>query len=162
MRLDEVQKHYYRFDLNGEVYLAVYPNIRAIHIDYTCKKKMTKSFFCDYQGNIICPHQTNYILKKSVPEDKKTFFLNHKVSIIFLTHQLVNSINEGEDIYINLNGSSRKCVMRILYSCKNFSLGAIIQKPDVLVEECLKLIPKDMENWNKLIINKDSFRIYME
>jgi hypothetical protein len=161
MILEDVQKCYSRFDLDGDVYLAVYPHIRAVHIDYSSNKKVVKSFFCDYMGNIICPHQINTMLKKSVPEDKQIFFLNHKVSLIFMKNTLSSSIDKAE-IYINLKETAQRCIMRILYSTDNFSLGVIEQQPDIQVVECLKLIPHDMENWSTLIIKEESFQVYSE
>ena len=162
MSLEDVQKCYSRFDLEGDVYLAVYPHIRAVHIDYFSKKKVEKSFFCDYMGNIICPHQINTILKKSVPEDKQIFFLNHKVSLIFMKNPLSSSYDQAEEIYLNLRGTSQRCILKILFSTDNYSLGVIEQHPDTQVVECLKLLPQDMENWSTMIIKEESFRVNSE
>jgi hypothetical protein len=162
MSLEEVQKCYSRFDLDGDVDLAVYPHIRAVHIDYSSDSNVEKSFFCDYMGNIICPQQINAMLKKSVPEDKQIFFLNRKVSLIFMKNPLSSLNDQAEEIYINLKGTSHHCIMKILFVSDNFSLGVIEQHPDVQVTECLKLIPQDMENWSTLIIKEKSFRVYSE
>lgn len=162
MSIENVQKCYSRFDLDGDVYLAVYPHIKAVHIDYSNSSNASKSFFCDFTGNIICPRQTNTILKKSLPDDKEIFFFNHKVSLLFMKNPLRNSNDGAEDVYFKLKNSSQGGIIKILFSANSFSLGIIEQPPDKQITECLKLIPRNMKNWSKLIIKEKSIRIYSE
>lgn len=157
-----LQKCHSRFDLKGEVYLTIYPDLKVIHIDVTKNKNTSKSFFCDYCGHIICPHQINAILKRSNTDLKISYYLSHKMSLIFLKSPLASKNEKADAIYLNLSDKRRKCIMKLLYSSDNFSLGVIEYKPDQKVSECLKLIPEDMQNWSKLVIDEESFKIFSE
>ncbi|MDP8219785.1 MAG: hypothetical protein P9X26_00440 [Candidatus Stygibacter frigidus] len=48
MKSKILKKCYRRIDLKGEVFVAVYPHLKVIHIDVKKDKNTAKSFFCDY------------------------------------------------------------------------------------------------------------------
>ena len=162
MKSELLQKCQSRLNLKGEVYLAVYPDLKVIHIDITKNKNTSKSFFCDYCGHIVCPHQINSILKKSNSDNKLSYYLSNKISLIFIQCPLATKNEKPDGIYLNLSDKKSKCILKLLYSSDNFSLGVIEQKPDHNVSECLKLIPEDMQNWSKMVIEEESFRVFSE
>ena len=159
MKSKILQKYHSRIDLKGEVFVAVYPHLKVIHIDVKKDKNTAKSFFCDYCGHIICPHQINSILKKGNSDDKLCYFLSDRISLIFVNTPLAQKNENPDGIYLNLNDNKHKCILKLLYSSDNFSLGVIEHTPDHNISECLKLIPEEMQNWSKLVINEDSFNI---
>ncbi len=162
MNIDKIKNCQGILSLNGEVYLAIYPVSKVIFIDFSHKGKIHKSFFCDFMGNIICPQQINHILKKNPTQEKLSCFFNNNIKFIFMNSTYIDHDLMAGNIYINLNSSSENCIMKILYSSGIFSLGVIEKELDQEISECLKLIPKDLKNWRKMIIKGETFSLYLE
>ncbi|MDP8219786.1 MAG: hypothetical protein P9X26_00445 [Candidatus Stygibacter frigidus] len=88
--------------------------------------------------------------------------MSDRISLIFVNTPLAQINENPNGIYLNLSDNKHKCILKLLFFSDNFSLGVIEHTPDHNISECLKLIPEDMQNWSKLIIDEDSFRIISE
>ena len=150
------------FYFDGKIFVSIYLNRKIVFIDYQQNTRFHKSFFCDFRGNIICPSQVNNLLKNDICPKKVNYLFLGKISLIFNNFSLFPDKDSGlyGKLYVNLSNNTTSCIMRILYSSSCFSLGVIEKIPDNDISECLKMIPEDLKDWQKLIINDESIKIY--
>jgi len=150
------------FTFDGELYLAIHPLLKLIYFDYTGQPEVTKSFFCDFSGNIICPGQVNNLLKRVSSRKKYSYFFYNKLQVILLNNFFRIDDNSSSNLYLRLNIARADCIMKIIYSCKNFSLGVIENQLNRDVSECLNLIPQNLRDWKKMLVDGDSIQLIMD
>lgn len=147
---------YSSLDFCGDVFISIYPQEKFIHIDYSRGNAFSKSFFCDFYGNIICPKRMNSLLKHCSNSEHPKFFFYRKIKLIFLNENFENeSINEG-NIYLNGSSIDDNCIIKLIYMSPHHSIGVIEKFQSQELKECLSLIPKKMKDWQKLIVNDEA------
>ncbi|MCF7918536.1 MAG: hypothetical protein K9N06_01325 [Candidatus Cloacimonetes bacterium] len=151
-----------RLKLNGESHISIYPKQKIVFIDNLPTRSERRSFFCDFKGNIICPFQMNNVLKNSDSLPSYSTFFGTTIALLFFTCDIMNLDTIEPGTYFNLKESGKPCYLKVIFSQGSFCLGAIGKKPDRELSECLKLLPADLSNWNRMILKDDSFRVVSE
>jgi hypothetical protein len=148
-----------QFKQNGETHVTVYPAIKIVFIDNYSDSKFRKAFFCDFNGNILCPSQMNRLFKKRNNIDSVSNFYNNDISLIFFTCDAIKLHNIEENTYFNLSNKCKSCYLKVIYANGNFCLGTVRSIPDQELSECLKLLPNNLAKWNQLVLTDESIKI---
>lgn len=146
--------------LPGNTHVVIYPKLRVVFFDNSQGDEQQKGFFCDNQGHIICPSQVNNILRNGMTPKKVSKFFKQDVTIVFMSG-IKEENNIGEDaVYLHIDNKETNCVMKLLYTSIEFCIGVITRENSQSLNECLQLIPKDMQDWQKLVIKDKSIKVY--
>lgn len=151
----------FNIKLKGEIHISIYPDAKVFMIDID-SKDIRKSFFLDLNGNIICPAQINTIMKNTDTLHSNSYFFSGELLLVIFKSKVTGQENLERNNYLNLSHQNEHCYLKVIYTYDDICVGIIQNKPDGELSQCLKLLPDDILDWQRLNICSDSIQVFQK